>query len=220
MATTDFATARVNMVEGQIRPNKVTDFRVVDAFLSIPREEFVPKALRGIAYVDEDIQVSPGRFLMEPMVLARLLQEARVGEKDMVLDVGGATGYSAAVIGRLAATVVALESDPTLVAQANETFQRMGIDNALAVQGPLEAGWPNQGPYDLIILQGSVVQVPQVLLDQLAEGGRLVGVVNEDARIGYARLYQKLGGKVSHRPLFDAAVRKLPGFEPKPTFQF
>lgn len=220
MATTDFATARVNMVEGQIRPNKVTDFRIVDAFLAVPREEFVPKALRGIAYVDEDIQVAPGRFLMEPMVLARLLQEARISATDMVLDVGGATGYSAAVLGKLAATVVALEGDTALAGQANDTFQRLGIDNALAVQGPLEAGWAKQGPYDVIVLQGSVAQVPQALLDQLAEGGRLVGVVNEDARIGYARLYQKLGGRVSHRPLFDAAVRKLPGFEPKPSFRF
>lgn len=220
MANTDFTAARINMVEGQIRPNKVTDFRLVDAFMNVPRELFVPKALRSIAYVDEDIQVAPGRFLMEPMVLARLLQEARIGTQDVVLNVGSGTGYSAAIIGRVAATVVALEADAALAAQATKTLQDISIDNAIVMQGPLQDGWPAQMPYDAIILDGAVAEVPPALLDQLNEGGRLVGVIIGTGGVGTARLYKKVGGVVSGRSLFDAAIRPLPGFEPKPVFEF
>ncbi|WP_114391572.1 protein-L-isoaspartate O-methyltransferase family protein [Oleisolibacter albus] len=220
MAPTDFTAARTNMVEGQIRPNRVTDARLIDAFQSVPREQFVPKALRGVAYVDEDIHIGHGRYLLEPRVLARLLQEAQVTADDVVLDVGSGMGYSAAVIGRLAATVVALESEPDLAAQATAAFQANGVDNALIMQGPLAAGWAKQAPYNVIVLEGAVTEVPQVLLDQLAEGGRLVCVLGGDAQVGTARLFQKLDGVVSGRTLFDATVRALPGFERAPAFQF
>jgi len=220
VALTDYTAARINMVEGQLRPNKVHDPRLVAAFINVPREQFVPKAQRGIAYVDEDIPVGNGRYLMEPMVLARLLQEARIGAQDMVLDIGCGTGYSAALIGRLAATVVAVESDAELAAQAAQNLMAVGVDNVVLMQGPLTAGWAAQQPYDVIVLDGAVTEVPAVLLDQLAEGGRLVAVLAPPGHVGHARLYQKIGGVVSGRVLFEAAVRLLPGFEPAPQFEF
>lgn len=220
MATTEYSAARLNMVEGQIRPNKVTDQRVVDAFLAVPRDQFVPDSLRGVAYVDKSIPVSKGRYLLEPMVLARLLNDAKIEATDMVLDVGTGTGYSAAVLGHLAATVVALESDSELAAFANSAMQTQGVDNAAVMHGPLNAGWAKQAPYNVIILEGAVAAVPASLLDQLAEGGRLLAVVLPESGQGVARLYQKNGGQVSSRILFDASAALLPGFEAKADFQF
>ncbi|KPF86005.1 protein-L-isoaspartate O-methyltransferase [alpha proteobacterium AAP38] len=220
MATTEYSAARLNMVEGQIRPNKVTDQRVVDAFLAVPRDQFVPEGLRGVAYVDKSIPVTRSRYLLEPMVLARLLNDAKIESTDIVLDVGTGTGYSAAVIGRLAATVVALESDSELAAFANQAMQTQGVDNAAVMHGPLNAGWAKQAPYNVIIVQGAVAAVPPALLDQLAEGGRLLAVVLPESGQGVARLYLKTGGQVSSRILFDASAALLPGFEAKADFQF
>lgn len=220
MATTEYSAARLNMVEGQIRPNKVTDQRVVDAFLAVPRDQFVPEGLRGVAYVDKSIPVTKSRYLLEPMVLARLLNDAKIESTDIVLDVGTSTGYSAAVIGRLAATVVALESDSELAAFANQAMQTQGVDNAAVMHGPLNAGWAKQAPYNVIIVQGAVAAVPPALLDQLAEGGRLLAVVLPESGQGVARLYLKNGGQVSSRILFDASAALLPGFEAKADFQF
>ncbi|MFV3076187.1 protein-L-isoaspartate O-methyltransferase family protein [Niveispirillum fermenti] len=220
MAPTEYSAARLNMVEGQIRPNKVTDQRVVDAFLAVPRDRFVPAGLRGVAYVDKSIPLGNGRFLLEPMVLARLLNEARIEATDIVLDIGTATGYSAAVLGRLASTVVAVEADGDLAAQADQAMQTLGVDNAAIMRGPLNAGWAGQAPYNVIVIQGAVAAVPQVLLDQLAEGGRLVTVVIPESGQGVARLYQKSGGQVSSRILFDASAALLPGLEAKPDFRF
>jgi protein-L-isoaspartate(D-aspartate) O-methyltransferase len=220
IATTEYSAARYNMVESQLRPNKVTDQRLVDAFLAVPRDQFVPVALRGVAYVDKAIAVGNGRYLLEPMVLGRMLQEAGITATDLVLDVGTATGYSAAVIGNVAATVVAVESDATLAAQANQAMQTLGVDNAAVVQGDLAAGWAKQGPYNVIVIEGAVAAVPQTLLDQLAEDGRLVTVLLPESGVSVARLYQKVGGVISSRALFDASASLLPGMEPKATFSF
>ncbi|WP_207478620.1 protein-L-isoaspartate O-methyltransferase family protein [Arenibaculum pallidiluteum] len=216
----DYAAARFHMVEGQIRTNKVTDEALVEALRSTPREAFVPKAFRGIAYVDEGIQIAPGRFLMEPMLQAWLLEAAQVRSTDVVLDIGCGTGYSTALLARLAATVVALESDPALAAQASAVLGELGIDNAAVVQGPLVEGYPRQAPYDLIVIEGAVAEVPQAILDQVAEGGRLVAVVAPDGRIGRVRLFRKLGGVVSSIVIADGGTPMLPGFEPKPAFEF
>ena len=220
MASSEYSTARLNMVDGQIRPNKVTDQRVVDAFLAVPRDQFVPVGLRGVAYVDKSIPLTKDRFLLEPMVLARLLNEAKVAPADIVLDVGTGTGYSAAIIGRLAATVVAVESDAELAALANQAMQTHGVDNAAVMHGPLAAGWAAQGPYNVIVVEGAVAAVPPSLLEQLADDGRLVAVVLPESGQGVARLYQKIGGTVSSRVLFDASAALLPGLEAKPDFQF
>ncbi|MBM3486258.1 MAG: protein-L-isoaspartate O-methyltransferase [Alphaproteobacteria bacterium] len=216
----DYARARLNMVESQIRPNKVTDERLIDAFLALPREAFVDRTRHGIAYVDEDLPLGNGRFLTAPMVLGRLIQTLAVRPSDVVLDVGCATGYSTAVLSRLAATVVGLESDAGLVEAANQTLSRLGADNAGVVRGPLVRSLPAQGPYDVILVQGSVPAVPAALLDQLAEGGRLAAVVREEAGPGRATLMIKIGGVVSRRVVFDANTRPLPGIVREERFAF
>ncbi|HYD32808.1 MAG TPA: protein-L-isoaspartate O-methyltransferase [Azospirillaceae bacterium] len=217
---TNFAAARINMVEGQIRPNKVVDPNLVNALMSVPREQFVPKEARGIAYVDEDIPLGSGRFLMEPLVLGRLLQAAAVGPDEVVLDVGCGTGYSTAVLAKMAATVVGLETDKELAARAMETLRGVGVDNALVIEGALADGYPAQAPYDVILLGGAVAEVPGALLDQLADGGRLVGIVVSGRGLGEAKLFRKAGSVVSSRNLFEAGTPLLPGFELKPRFVF
>lgn len=216
----DFATARSNMIESQLRTNKVTDSAVLKAFETLPRERFLPEARAGVAYVDEDLEVASGRYLMEPMVLARLLQAAQVEPNDVVLDVGCTSGYSSALLARLAGTVVALESDATLRDRANQTLQDLGIDNAVVVAGELTEGYQKQAPYNVILLGGAVAEVPEVILSQVAEGGRLVTVIAAQAHLGQAVLIRKSAGLPSRRVLFDASVRQLPGFAATPRFVF
>lgn len=217
---TDFAAARLNMVESQIRTNKVTDPRVVAAFEAVAREAFVGEAKRGIAYVDEDLEVAPGRYLMEPMVLARLLQAAAPQDGEMALDIGCATGYSTAVIAQLVQTVVGLEGERTLVDTGNRTLNALDVDNAVVVEGKLDAGYAKQAPYDVIVFQGAVCDVPEAVKRQLAEGGRLVAVVVDAGGIGRGTLLQRTGDSFSRRTLFDAATPLLPGFAREAGFVF
>jgi len=217
---TDFAAARLNMVESQIRTNKVTDPRIVDAFGTVPREAFVGEARRGIAYIDEDLEVAPGRFLMEPMVLARLLQAAAPLAGDMALDIGCATGYSTAVLAQLAETVVGLERERALMDAANRTLNALDVDNAVVVEGALEAGYQKQAPYNVIVFEGAVAEVPEIVKRQLAEGGRLVAVVVDGTGIGRGTLVQRAGDSFSSRTLFDAATPLLPGFAREAGFVF
>ena len=215
-----FEQARRNMVDNQLRPNKVTDSRVIDAMLSVEREKFAPEDLRGVAYVDEDIPVGKGRVLMEPMVLARLLQAAEIGAGDVVLDIGAGTGYTAAVCARLAATVVAIESDSRLHRDATRILSELGIDNAVTVEAPLLEGYPQQAPYDVIVFSGAVEEIPEHILSQLAVGGRLVAVVARPGSAPAARLARNCAGTIAFVTLFDASVPCLPGFERKPDFVF
>ena len=217
---TQYAAARLNMVEGQLKPNKIVTEAILEAMGDVPREAFVPKALRGIAYVDEDIAIGNGRHLMEPMVLGRLIEAMQVDSGDIVLAIGCGTGYSAAVLARLANTVVAIEDDSDLAQQATETLAHLGADNAVVIEAPLTGGYPEQAPYQAIIIDGAVADVPRPILDQLADGGRLAAVLSPQGGLGKATLYQNIGGTVSHREVFDAAVPLLRGFEPVPVFEF
>jgi len=218
---TEYTSVRHNMVESQLRTNKVTNHRLIDAMDTIPRELFVPRQLAGVAYVDEDLMIAPGRYLMEPLVLARLLQAAEVADQDVALDIGCGTGYSSAVLGRLAGTVVGLEPDPLLAEQASQTLSEAGSDNVIIVRGGVAEGYSRQGPYDVIFFNGGVPFVPSPLMDQLAEGGRMVAVLRGVGEaLGRATLWIKLRGKISHRLLFDASVRPLLGIEREAAFEF
>ena len=215
----DFAAARRNMVDRQLRTNKISDEAVLEALGQIPREPFVPQGLRTAAYVDEDIPLGGGRHLIEPMVFGRLLQAAGVQRGDLVLDIGCGPGYSTAVLSKLANMVVALECDPELARRCAAALGDLAIDNALVVQGPFEQGWPAQAPYNVIVLGGAAEQVPETILNQLAEAGRLVGVEMRGG-VGRAMLYFRHRGVISGRPLFDAAVPVLPGLAAAPSFVF
>lgn len=218
----DFATARQNMVDGQLRPTKVTDVRILDAMSALPREMFVDKSRQGIAYVDEDIEVAPGRHIMEPVVLARLVQALDVGPTDSVLVIGAATGYDAALIGMLAGPVVAVESDPALVETASMLINHLGIDNVAVVESPLAEGYPSQAPYDRVFFSGAVPDIPQGIADQVSVGGRIAAVIGgaENGILGRANVLTRIDQGLSGRPIFDAGTRPLPGFEAAPEFVF
>ncbi len=216
----DLAAARVNMVESQIRPNRVRDPRLIDALLEIPRERFVPKAVRDVAYIDDDLPIEHDRWLLSPMVFARLVEAAAITSTDRVLEIGGGTGYGAAVLARLAATVVALESDGVMARAARQSIAEMRIANVRIVDGALEQGHPALAPYDVIILGGAVAAVPDRVLAQLAEGGRLVGVVRPPAESASAQMITRVSGTFGPRNLFDATARMLPGFALEAGFVF
>ncbi len=223
--TIDYAAQRVKMVDGQVRTTDVTELRLLSAMLEVPREEFVPARVKALAYVDEDIALAqpqagrPARYLMQASPFAKLVQLAGLRDNDVVLDVGCGLGYSSAVLSKLAGQVIALESEPALVAGAAETHQRLGYDNIAVVEGPLHDGFSAEGPYDVIFIGGSVEQLPDALLDQLKDGGRLV-VVEGQGNAGVAKLYTRAGSSVTGRGVFNAAIRPLPGFEVVQEFQF
>lgn len=218
----DFAELRRGMVDGQVRTNNVTEPRLVAAMLEIPREKFVPAALKSLAYIDDDLVLAPGnppRYLIEPMILARLVQLADVQDDEHVLDIGTGTGYSAAVLAQLAQQVVAVEEDAGLAATATSTLAELGVANVAVMQGPLNAGWAKEAPYDLILINGSVDEVPAALFAQVKEGGRLVAVVGHGGA-GRATVFSKIAGSISERVAFNAAVPALPGFQASPRFTF
>ena len=215
----DFAAARRMMVDCQVRTSDVTDLRLIAAMLAVPRERFVPKASAELAYLDADLPVEAGRGLSKPMVLAKLLQAAEIGESDRVLVIGCTTGYSAAVIAHLAGAVVALEQDPGLAQLAKDNLQALGARNATVVTGPLVGGWPATAPYDVIVLDGAVEEVPAALLRQLKDGGRLLGVVGRPP-LSKAKLFRSTGVESSSRLIFDATAPVLPGFAKPPAFVF
>ncbi len=215
----DFATARRNMVDGQVRTDDVTSPELVAALREIPREIFVPAAKRAVAYASLPIEIGRGRFLADPRAFAKMVQAVEIGPDDVVLDVGCGTGYGSAVLSRLAAAVVALEEDPDLAAEAIRNLRAVGADSAAVVTGPLAGGHAGQGPYDAIVLEGAVEETPQALLDQLKPGGRLVGVVT-DKTGSRAHIFTRAGAGWSSRAAFDAALPVLPGFAREPGFTF
>jgi protein-L-isoaspartate(D-aspartate) O-methyltransferase len=212
------ASARFNMIEAQIRTSNVTDPRILAALDAVARERFVPAASRALAYADVPVPVAPGRFLLDPRSFAKLVQLAEVKADDKILDVGCATGYSSAVLGRLGGSVVALEQDADLVRIATETLAGP-IGRVTVTQGALIEGFAGEAPYDVIFVNGAIEQPPETLLSQLAEGGRLVAVLRERAH-GRAQLFLKEHGVIGQRPDFDADVPLLAGFKKATGFIF
>lgn len=216
---TDFEAARKAMVDCQVRPSDVTRFAIIDAMLRVPRERFVPRAHRPVAYADAQIPLAQGRALLEARTFAKMLDAATISRDDLVLDVGSGLGYSAVVAARMAAVVVALEDDAAMTAQIQAALTEFEVDNVIVETGALTAGAPQSGPYDVILVEGAVASPPASLLDQLKSGGRLVAIV-QDGAFGQARLFVRTESGFSSRRLFDAAAPLLPGFEPREAFQF
>jgi protein-L-isoaspartate(D-aspartate) O-methyltransferase len=216
----DYAQARLAMVNSQIRPSDVTDFRIQDAMAEIPRELFLPKSQLSKAYADAEVALSEQRSMLRPREFAKLVHAADVQSSDVVLDIGCGRGYSSAVLSRLAETVIGLEdAQGRLAAKAGERLSKIGADNAVIVEGALAEGVPGQGPFDVIIVNGAVAKAPKAWLDQLADDGRLA-VIERDGAVGRAKIYIKVDGRVSERTVFDAAPPFLPGFEPERGFVF
>lgn len=219
---TDYAQSRRRMVDNQLRTNDVTDLRILDAMELVPREKFVPASRRAVAYIDEDLPVGPagsGRFLLKPHIFGKLLQLARIGSDDIVLVIGAGTGYGAAVLSKLAASVVAVEDNSDLADAATEVLLDLGIENAAVVEGALVDGYPSEGPYDVIVVNGAVDVLPDAILGQLKPDGRLV-VIEGRGGSGAARLYQNSEGAISARFGFNASAPVLPGFEKAHAFEF
>jgi protein-L-isoaspartate(D-aspartate) O-methyltransferase len=215
----DYARARLNMVNNQLRPNRVDDPTLLDAMGEVPRERFLPKALRGVAYADEDLPLPDGGWLIEPLALGRLIQAAGVRPTDVVLVIGCSTGYAGVVLSRLAATVILVA--PQARAPALESLlDELGVDNvAVVVSDDPAHGHPSQAPFDVIFLVGSVASVPPALFEQIGETGRIVAVI-DDGRIGKATLFTKLHGVVGQREMFDAQIPPCPGLVSSPGFAF
>jgi protein-L-isoaspartate(D-aspartate) O-methyltransferase len=215
----EYAVARANMVENQLRPNRIDDPRVLRAMGEIPRELFVPKALRGCAYGDEDLDLGQGRFLIEPLALGKLLQAAEPQPNDVALVVGDATGYAAAILSRLVATVFLLVPPGSAPEATEALLGGLGCDNVVQQPGEAEQGHPAQAPFDLILLVGSVPAIPPALLDQLADQGRLAAVV-EHGRSGKVTVARKINGAVGRLTPFDARIFRLPGLRTETGFRF
>jgi protein-L-isoaspartate(D-aspartate) O-methyltransferase len=216
----DFAAARLNMVESQLRTNRIVDARLVDAMSALPREAFVPPHLRAIAYVDEDIALGDGRYLMEPMVFARLVQSAQLAPGAHVLLVGSGCGYGAAVLARMGMLVTALDSDKKYVGATRSACAANGADTVASAEGSLAEGWAAAGPYDAIMFEGGIGDLPPAYAAQVKEGGRILAVVAGGDRQGKATVWQKFAGSLTARGLFDAATPVLPGLSRVPGFVF
>ncbi len=209
---TDFASRRTMMVDTQIRPSDVTKFPIIDAMLSVPREAFVPDALREAAYVGENIDLGGGRVMLEPRTLAKLLDALDIQNDELVLDLGSGLGYSSAVIAHMAEAVIAVENDEARASEAQSILSDQGADNVVVHEGALSEGASEHGPYDVIVVQGAIQHLPQAIADQLKDGGRIGSLFAENA-LGVARVGYKIDGEINWRFAFNAGAPVLEGFE-------
>ncbi|WP_405403825.1 protein-L-isoaspartate O-methyltransferase family protein [Paracoccus sp. Ld10] len=207
----DFAARRTTMVDTQVRPSDVTKFPVIDAMLTIPREEFVPASRRSVAYSGENLDIGHGRVLLEPRTLAKMVDALDIQPDELVLDLACGYGYSAAVMARMAEAVVAIEDDAEMAREAEQRLSQAGIDNVAVLNASLTEGAPKQGPYDVIMIEGAVQDIPVAIVDQLREGGRIAALFVEGA-LGVARIGTRRNGQISWRYSFNAKAPMLPGF--------
>jgi protein-L-isoaspartate(D-aspartate) O-methyltransferase len=215
-----YEAARANMIERQLRPNTVTDERVIDAFGALRRELFAPERLRGIAYADTDLPLGGGRYLMAPMVAARLVQGLEVKRGDAALVVGAGVGYEAALIAQLGRSVIALEDNAELARLGRNALVEHRIATVKYIEEPAAQGGRARSAYEVILFAGAVTEIPAEIAAQLVEGGRLAVVIWPGEGVGRATLATRTGGILAHRVIFDAATPLLPGFARKPAFVF
>jgi protein-L-isoaspartate(D-aspartate) O-methyltransferase len=217
----NYKLARKNMVENQIRANKVTDTKIIDAFSNVEREIFVPESYREISYNDEDIRLSRNRFMMKPMILARLFQSLSLNGNENILHIGSNSGYASAILSQLCHAVISIESDKKLYEKSINIFSEIGFDNVVPLHGPMEVGVPKESPFDVIFIEGTLEEKPKALFNQLNNNGKLVVVLKpSNVNIGKANLFFKLNNEIGNEILFDAQVSKLSIFKSKPKFNF
>ncbi len=214
---TDFALRRRMMVDTQVRPSDVTKFPIIEAMLTVEREAFLPDALRETAYSGENIVLNDRRVMLEPRTLAKMLDDLNISRDELVLDVGCAHGYSSAVVARMAEAVVAVEEDAEMVSEAQAALVQTGADNVIVHEGPLAEGAAEHGPYDVILVQGGVAQLPDAIAEQLKDGGRIACLFMEGA-LGIVKIGYKTAGALSWRFAFNASAPVLPGFEKEAAF--
>lgn len=214
---TNFTARRTMMVDTQVRPSDVTKFPIIDAMLSVPREVYVPATMQEAAYIGENLDIAAGRVVLEPRTFGKMLDALMIDVGDVVLDIACGLGYSTAVLAQMCDFVVAVEDDDVRAAQAQETLSAQGVDNAAVMTGPLAEGSAKSGPYDIIMVQGAVHTVPDALLDQLREGGRIACIFAEGA-LGVVRIGLKIDGTVNWRFAFNAGAPVLTGFEKQAAF--
>ena len=214
---TDFAARRTMMVDTQVRPSDVTKFPIIDAMLSVPRELFVPREQAEAAYISENVPIAPGRVVLEPRTLGKLLDALNIESDELVLDIGAGYGYSSALVARMAEAVIAVEEDETLASEAQVILSEQGADNVVLHTGPLIEGAAQHGPYDAMLIEGGVEQVPDALLEQLKDGGR-IGCVFMEGALGVVRIGYKIDGDVTWRFAFNASAPVLPGFAKEAAF--
>ncbi|WP_299370783.1 protein-L-isoaspartate O-methyltransferase [uncultured Tateyamaria sp.] len=215
---TDFSARRTMMVDTQVRPSDVTKFPIIDAMLTVKREDFVPASKRDAAYLGENLDLGGARVLLDPRTLAKMLDALDIENEELVLDVAAGYGYSSAVIAHMAAAVVALDSDEDMLREAQDTLMAAGIDNVITQAGPLHDGAAEHGPYDVIVVQGGVAHVPDALVAQLKEGGRMACIFMDGA-LGEVRVGYKMDDRMSWRRSFNAGAPILEGFERHDIFQ-
>ena len=214
---TDYAARRTMMVDTQVRPSDVTKFPIIDAMLSVPREAFVPRQLREAAYVGENVDLGGRRVMLEPRTLAKMLDALEIQNDELVLDIGCGLGYSSAIMARMAEAVIAVEEDAEMAAEAPAVLSEAGADNVVIHEGPLSEGAAKHGPYDVIAVQGGVEHLPDTLIDQLKDGGRIACLFMEGA-LGVVRIGYRIDGRVNWRSVFNAGAPVLPGFEKHAAF--
>ena len=215
---TDYAARRTIMVDTQVRPSDVTKFPIIEAMLAVPRERFVPTAARETAYMGEHVALGQGRVVLDPRTFSKMLDALDIQPDELVLDLGCGLGYSAAILSRLAEAVIAVEDDASRVAEAESALSEIAADNVAVVEGPLTEGAPKHGPYDVIILQGAVQELPAAILAQIKDGGR-IGCLFIEGALGVCRIGYKIDGRLTWRYAFNGAAPILPGFERLPAFQ-
>ena len=219
MNTIDFAEARRAMVDCQIRPSDVTRYGLIEAMLWAPREKFVPRTRRDVAYAGAEVQIAPGRAMLEPRLFAKMVETAQIGQDSLVLDIASGTGYSTAILSRLAEAVVAIEPDAGLAEAAQKTLADLEVDNAAVAVGDPAKGDAAHGPYDVIFINGAVEVLPKTLTDQMKQGGRLIAVFAKRGA-GQCRLLTRSGDTLTDLYVFDASAPLLPGFERPQGFEF